>query len=193
MPKSLHKVQKHITKKKGKNAQLHENSRDSRIILRANARDQRVRKVTSLREKANRQYLDRVKFIKTQIFGNEDGTDEAETMDTTTAIKPFSTNETVSMIDKYISRHDDEFAEIKASRRSGRPASSREEALKKTIEIERTEFESGFWVPDLADKMNLETLKSWNGQWVGLNTMKFVRVAKRGEVTTSVWPPRGNS
>jgi translation machinery-associated protein 16 len=56
MPRALHKVSKHITKKKGKNLVLHENSRDSRMLLRAGARDHRVQKVTSLREKINRPY-----------------------------------------------------------------------------------------------------------------------------------------
>jgi Translation machinery-associated protein 16 len=56
MPKSLNKVQKHITKKKGKINALHVNSRDSKSLLRAGGRDQKVAKLASLREKANRPY-----------------------------------------------------------------------------------------------------------------------------------------
>lgn len=48
--KSLSKVQKHVVKKKGKNAPLHEDSRDSRRLRTASARDDKHRKAASIRE-----------------------------------------------------------------------------------------------------------------------------------------------
>lgn len=54
MPKSLSKVQKHIAKKKGKNTALHENSRDSLRLQRAAARDDKLTRLASAREKQNR-------------------------------------------------------------------------------------------------------------------------------------------
>ena len=56
MPRSLHKVTKHIAKKKGTAAALHARSRDSKMLLRAGARDARVDRVTALREKVNLPY-----------------------------------------------------------------------------------------------------------------------------------------
>ena len=52
----LNKVQKHIAKKKGKNVSLHENSRDSHRLQRASARDDKLNRLASVREKQNRPY-----------------------------------------------------------------------------------------------------------------------------------------
>jgi translation machinery-associated protein 16 len=51
--KSFTKVQKHITKKKGKNAALHEHSRDSKRLQRASGRDTKLAKTIAVREKQN--------------------------------------------------------------------------------------------------------------------------------------------
>jgi hypothetical protein len=53
MPKALHKVQKHIAKKKGKRAALHENSRDSQRLQRAIDRDEKLSKVAASRATTN--------------------------------------------------------------------------------------------------------------------------------------------
>lgn len=45
MPKTLQKVHKHISKKRGVVEALHENSRDAKRLRRANARDDRVARV----------------------------------------------------------------------------------------------------------------------------------------------------
>jgi len=51
--KNVTKVQKHIAKKKGKNAPLHENSRDSRRLARAGAREDKLSRISSARAKLN--------------------------------------------------------------------------------------------------------------------------------------------
>jgi translation machinery-associated protein 16 len=52
----LGKVQKRITKRKGKNAALHENSRDTKRLQSAAARDDKLNRMTSVREKMNRPF-----------------------------------------------------------------------------------------------------------------------------------------
>lgn len=52
--KALHKVQKHIVKKKGRNASIHEHSRDSKRLQRASGREDRIAKVVNARQKVNR-------------------------------------------------------------------------------------------------------------------------------------------
>jgi len=52
----LSKVQKQITKKKGKNAILHEGSRDTMRLQRAGARDDKINRLAAVREKQNRPY-----------------------------------------------------------------------------------------------------------------------------------------
>jgi translation machinery-associated protein 16 len=52
----LAKVTKSIAKKKGKNPNLHEGSRDTQRLQAASARDNKLNRLTSLREKQNRHY-----------------------------------------------------------------------------------------------------------------------------------------
>lgn len=53
----LGKVQKHVAKKKGKNvATLHENSRDTKRIQSAALRDNKLNRLTAIREKQNKSY-----------------------------------------------------------------------------------------------------------------------------------------
>ena len=51
MPKSLEKTRKKISKKKGNITALHENSRDSQRLRRAEMRDHKLVKVASARRK----------------------------------------------------------------------------------------------------------------------------------------------
>jgi len=56
--KSLHKVQKHIAKKKGGSGgtALHENSRDAHRIQRASDREGKVSRLAAVRRKLNQPY-----------------------------------------------------------------------------------------------------------------------------------------
>lgn len=55
--KSLHKVQKQISKKRGgKLNSLHENSRDSQRLRRAGAREDKIAKVVAAASRANQTY-----------------------------------------------------------------------------------------------------------------------------------------
>ena len=55
------------------------------------------------------------------------------------------------------------------------------------------EYESGYWLPKLADRGNLEKLREWNGTWASLATIKFVRISANGDVLESTFPPKGLS
>jgi translation machinery-associated protein 16 len=52
----LGKVQKHIIKKKGKNANLHEGSRDTKRLQSASMRDNKLNRLAAVREKQNKPY-----------------------------------------------------------------------------------------------------------------------------------------
>jgi translation machinery-associated protein 16 len=47
MPKNLHKVQKKLSKKRGKLDSMHENSRDAKLLRRAGAREDRLARVAT--------------------------------------------------------------------------------------------------------------------------------------------------
>lgn len=97
------------------------------------------------------------------------------------------------MTTEYVHRLDEHQTELKAQRRPGRPMSSDEERVRAVQDAEEKEFKSGFWVPDVREKDWRQKLESWNGQWAGLNTLKFVRIMNDGSVKDSSFPPKGLS
>jgi translation machinery-associated protein 16 len=112
---------------------------------------------------------------------------------TTEHDSPLSISETQAMIEDYLGRDDEELLKLKAERRAGRPASTRQILLEQARATEQGEYASGFWVPDLEDVDNLKTLKEWPGKWSGLATLKFARISKEGVKKESSFPPKGMS
>lgn len=108
-------------------------------------------------------------------------------------LSPLPTETVLEFVSEYVGRSKDELEEMQAARRHGKSASAREINMRQQMENEVREFESGYWIPDLSNQENLEKLKNWNGEWVGMNVMKFVRVTKAGEIRSSSFPPKGNS
>lgn len=86
-----------------------------------------------------------------------------------------------------------EIEQLQSERRKGRPPSKREEALLQRTDVENREFKTGFWMPDFSDEGVLKALASWNGDWSGLSTMKFIRITKDGAKQPSAFPPKGMS
>ncbi|KAF1843621.1 uncharacterized protein K460DRAFT_148421 [Cucurbitaria berberidis CBS 394.84] len=174
----LNKVHKQITKKKGKTPNLHENSRDTQRLQRAAGRDDKINRVSRLREKQNRPYLLRIKSFQSFTTEHE---------------SPLSVSELQAMIEDYLGRDDEELAKLKADRRPGRPPMTRQTLLEQNQAVEQGEYASGFWVPDLEDAENLRKLKEWSGQWANLATLKFARISKEGLKRESSFPPKGMS
>lgn len=61
------KVQKQIAKKKGKNPNLHEGSRDTKRMQRASARDDKLNRLTKLRENENRHFCVYKKILNLSV------------------------------------------------------------------------------------------------------------------------------
>ena len=179
MPSKLAKVQKHVTKKKGANAaSLHENSRDARRLRKAGARDDSVAKKGAVREKANKQWTDRVAFFQQNI---------PETL------HPLERGEIQALIQEYLERSTAELEQLVSERRPGRPPSTRQTLLEQARQMEAKEYEGGFWLPNLQDEETLTKLDGWKGEWIALATMRFIRVQSDGKVKESAFPPRGSS
>jgi translation machinery-associated protein 16 len=98
-----------------------------------------------------------------------------------------------SLILEYLSRNDAELDLLKAERRPGRPASNRQTMLEDHKKTEEHEYESGLWLPNLQDEETLVKLDKWNGDWIGLGVLRFVRIDKSGGAKDSQFPPRGAS
>ncbi|KAK3677379.1 translation machinery-associated protein 16 [Recurvomyces mirabilis] len=177
MPSKLVKVQKHVTKKKGaKPTALHENSRDARRLRKAGARDDKITKQHSVREKANRQWLERVAFLSDNL------------PDT---LHPMEMPAVQALAEEYLTRNEDEIEQLQSERRPGRPPATRLTLLEQQKKVEAKEYETGFWVPNLADEETLIKLDKWDGSWIGLANMRFVRIDAGGKVHESQFPPRG--
>ncbi|KAI1921695.1 translation machinery-associated protein 16 [Ophidiomyces ophidiicola] len=67
MTKNLQKVQKQISKKRGALDALHANSRDSKRLRRASAREIKLARVAAEHVMGRQIYLDRVSFFKSYI------------------------------------------------------------------------------------------------------------------------------
>lgn len=106
---------------------------------------------------------------------------------------PLSIPEIQAMIEDYLGRDDEELANLKAARRSGRPPTTRQTLLEQSQATEQNEYAAGFWVPDLEDAENLKKLKEWSGEWSGLATLKYSRISKDGIKRESTFPPKGLS
>ncbi|EOA89545.1 uncharacterized protein SETTUDRAFT_103815 [Exserohilum turcica Et28A] len=174
----LDKVSKKITKKKGKNPNLHEGSRDTKRLQSAAQRDDKLNRLSKIRENQNRTYLSRIRTFQQYTTEHE---------------SPLSVAEIQAMIEDYVGRDDEELAKLKADRRPGRPPSTRQNLLEINQKTERDEYASGFWVPDLEDLLNLRKLKEWNGTWAQLAMLKFCRISKDGFKRESSFPPKGMS
>ncbi|CAK4030741.1 Hypothetical predicted protein [Lecanosticta acicola] len=179
MPSKLNKVQKHVSKKKGARINaLHENSRDAQRLRKAGARDERVARITATRQQANRPWLDRIAFFQDHLPATLHPMDVAQMRD---------------LVQQFLARHDEELAQLKAERRPGRPPSNRQTLLEQQVKAEAQEYESGLWFPNLQDEETLVKLDGWAGEWMSLAVLRFIRVAKDGEVKESQFPPRGAS
>jgi len=93
----------------------------------------------------------------------------------------------------YLNQHAAELAELKKQRRPGRPSSTREDLLGRSMVTAEKEYDSGFWLPDMQDEGNLELLRNWNGQWTSLSTLKYIRLSRDGSIRQSRFPPKGLS
>ncbi|KAG9231037.1 translation machinery-associated protein 16 [Amylocarpus encephaloides] len=179
MPKSLEKTRKKIAKKKGNITALHENSRDSQRLRRAQNRDDKLLRVASARKKNDKPLVVRAAYFQESIREN-DG-------------KPLELSAIQELITTYVHQNDEEFGVLKKERRPGRPASTREDLLKIKIAADEKEYENGFYLPDLTDADNVVFLDRWEGDWSYLSTLKWVRISKSGVVAPSKFPPKGES
>jgi translation machinery-associated protein 16 len=93
------------------------------------------------------------------------------------------------LVEGYLKRNDEELAELKAARRPGQPASTSQDLLRAKQDLEQKEYNSGFWMPDMEDAGNIIRLRGWDGSWIAMNALKFVRITRAGQKQESQFPP----
>ncbi|KAK4242867.1 translation machinery-associated protein 16 [Achaetomium macrosporum] len=177
MAKTLEKTRKQIAKKRnGKIEALHEHSRDSKRLHRAQVRDDRLEKIAEARRKRDQPLLARVAFF--QDFVREHGN------------KPLGLQAIQSKIHEFVRQHDGEYEEAKKARRPGRPPSTREDLLKMKIFALEKEYRDGFYMPDLSTETNVQLLSRFEGSWSYLTNLAWVKISASGTVKPSSFPPQ---
>lgn len=84
-------------------------------------------------------------------------------------------------------QYDEEYEAVKKARRPGRPPSAREDLLKRKIAELTTEYQKGFFIPDLTSEENVKQLNRWEGSWSYLSTLTWVKVSADGTVKPTTW------
>ncbi|PSR79851.1 translation machinery-associated protein 16 [Coniella lustricola] len=178
MPKTLEKTRKQVAKKRhGAIGALHEFSRDSKRLHKAQVRDERLEKLAAARKKQDKPLIARAKFFQQAIQENDS--------------QVFDQARIQATISQFVQQYDEEYDTVKKTRRSGRPASAREDLLKLKVDALQKEHQNGFYIPDLSRQDNVDSLKRWEGSWTSLSTLSWVRVSKAGAVKPSTFPPSG--
>ncbi|KAI0206659.1 translation machinery-associated protein 16 [Astrocystis sublimbata] len=178
MPKSVERTRKAIVKKKGPIDSLHQFSRDSKRLHRAQMRDDKLEKIAASRRKKDKPYIERTAFFREALQQNGG---EALTI-----------NVIQELINTYVHQFDEELAEVKKARRPGQPAKPKEDLLKMKIARLQKEHQNGFLLPVLDTPENASLVAKWEGSWSYLTNFKWVRIQADGAVKPAVFPPKGD-
>ncbi|RYC57319.1 hypothetical protein CHU98_g8887 [Xylaria longipes] len=161
MPKTLERARKAIAKKKGPIDSLHQYSRDSKRLHRAQVRDEKLEKIAAARRKKDQPYIERTAFFQEALKQNNG--------------EPLSTDVIQELINTYVHQYDEELDEVKKARRPGQPAKAKEDLLKVKIAHLQKEYQNGFLLPVLDTQENAVLVQKWEGSWSYLTTFKWAR------------------
>ncbi|KAI1438086.1 translation machinery-associated protein 16 [Xylaria sp. CBS 124048] len=178
MPKSLERARKAIARKKGAVESLHQYSRDSKRLHRAQVRDEKLEKLASARKKKDRPYIERTAFFLEALKQNGG--------------QPLSIDLIQDLIKTYVHQYDEELDAVKKTRRPGQPAKAKEDLLKIKIAHLEKEYQNGFLLPVLDTQENVDILQKWEGSWSYLTTFKWMTVRSDGAAKPAIFPPKGD-
>ncbi|KAI1170894.1 translation machinery-associated protein 16 [Nemania sp. FL0916] len=178
MPNTLQRTRKAIAKKKGTVDSLHQYSRDSKRLHRAQVRDEKLEKIAAARRKKDQPYIERAAFFQ-EVLRQSGG-------------QPLSIETIQDLINTYVHQYDEELEQIKKARRPGQPAKAKEDLLKLKITQLQKEYQTGFLLPVLETQENVALIQKWEGSWSYLTTFKWARVRSDGTNTPAIFPPKGD-
>lgn len=165
MIKSLHKVSKKLSKQLS--GSLHVKGRKFKQLNRATEREHKLQKKRlQYAEQKNHELLI---YLHIQEKINEDKNKVV-----------FTPEDMREFISEYISRNDEELAQIEKDRRPGRPLSSKQQLQLEKRKHDEHVFETGFRIPDVSDKLTVERLRGWNGTSGSLSSWKYIMITKEG-------------
>ncbi|PGH19298.1 hypothetical protein AJ80_04051 [Polytolypa hystricis UAMH7299] len=178
MVKNLYKVQKKISRKRGKVEGLHEHSRDAKALRKASGREDKLARAASGMSRERQSFVDRVSFFQAAI-----GDD----------LRILSDDDMIELITRYLSRFNEELEQLQQEQRKGRPPSKREEVISQKRDLEAKEFATGLWLPDMGQEDNVKRLKAWNRDWSAMSAIAFIRLSSERAKKPSSFPPKALS
>ncbi|TPX18145.1 uncharacterized protein E0L32_002654 [Thyridium curvatum] len=209
MPSTLAKTRKQIAKKRqGNIGALHQGSRDSKRLHKAQVRDERLEKIAASRKKNEQPmsppappfppfFLGDIKLTQLpKSSASPSFKTQCKRTDTSPSLpRRFSRRSEresqTNLLTSFL-LHDEEFEAVKKARRPGRPASAREDLLKLKIATLEKEYKNGLLLPELTTEDNVALLERWEGSWTYLTTLAWVRISESGTVSPSSFPPKGD-
>lgn len=171
---SLTKVQKTIQKSKGA---MHPKGRKFKQLNRATLREGKIQ--TKKSKHHERKEVENLRYVFLQEAVQNRPDNEVFTME-----------DMELFIEAFLTRDDEEIEQLQSDRRKGRPPTNRHSLLENKRREEQQEYDSGYEIPDLRDKLTVELLRSWNGTTGMFNKFKHVYVAKRSESVEAEAPPQ---
>ena len=127
---------------------------------------------------------------------------------------PAQLRDLTAEVQQAISQYEEEFDAAKKARRPGRPATAREDLLKRKVAGLREEYKNGFGAPthllswchvcvlklthhlldshaNVTKQETAKTLDQWDGTWTTLTTIPWVKISQAGQARSSEFPSRG--
>lgn len=169
LSKSLSKIQKN-QKSGGKKPTVHPRGRKFQQLNRGTLRENKIAAKKKAYNERRSNELARVKFIQ-DVINSETFKDK----------KTFNNSEVAVFIQQFISRDDEELAELQKKRRQNRPPSNKQLILQQKKDSEAEEFAKGFLCPDLTDEKNVILLRKWNNSFGLMSSLQMVRINSKGE------------
>lgn len=157
---SLSKVTKTLQKSKGT---VHPKGRKIKQLTRATLREGKIAKKKAAHLERKEHELQRTLFFQEAISGEKES---------------YSLEEMKELIETFLSRDDEELEQLRGERRKGRAPTNRHALLENKKKHEEAEYDSGYYIPNINDEDTVKHLRAWNRTTGGLNTVKFVHIAR---------------
>ncbi|KAJ3195273.1 hypothetical protein HK101_000610 [Irineochytrium annulatum] len=155
-------AKKKVNKIKGVE-KAHPHSRKAVQLRRAFAREDRVKKLKSVKHSEHASAVNRMVWFK---YALGDEVDVATRQDMH------------ELVMQFIMRHDEEISILKAGRRPNQAPPARLITLESLRSQELSEYESGFKIANMTDAANVKMLQKWDGDFNGLPSIKTMYLAR---------------
>lgn len=149
---------------KKKSGPTHPYSRRATQLARVHLRKDKLTQAKAVRNRSSSAKVDRLSTLILMLPDNVDCLPDLVSVHT-------------FVKSAFLTRHDDEIAQLESDRRPGRPPPKRLQELKDLKVKELQDYNDGIEIPDLTNKTNVELLRDWEGDPHAMPTFRMVRIS----------------